>query len=261
MAEQKKHGNPFDEANFITGGGLWDGKIVTITAAKTMVDYLKYGDGSAVINDRTGEPAFNNCLEIRGIADEEEAERRETYSAGNLVPTQDGEGFLTADGQPGEFREKSEMAHLAKLLRAGGFDISLLWDAGTERVHVSKLIGARFEMKGEAKLDKDGKPKINKKGYENQKFYPVRFLGYKNGGPPASTGQGGTNPALKDKAIEVVLAILGEAGGKVTRAELVRKISAKMAGDTDANKILALVTKDDFHKDVPWTRDGTSFTL
>lgn len=260
MSEHKKIGNPFDEANFVSGGGLWDGKTVTILTAKCIIDRLTNADGSAVINERTGQPATKNVLAITGLADEDEAERRETYSAGGLVPTADGEGFLKPDGTPSPFHKGCEMAHFSKLIKDGGFDTSTLWDEEAQRMRMSRLVGTRFIFKGEQTLDKDGKPKKNKKGYDVLKFYPVQFVGMKAGAATVTATESTANE-LRDKAIEVVLGILTEAGGKVGRAELVRKVSAAMAGDVRCNKILALVTRDDFHKDVPWTRDATSFSL
>ena len=259
MSEHKKIGNPFDEANFISGGGLWDGKTVTILGAKCIIDRLTNADGSSVINDRTGEPAVKNVLAITGVADEEEAERRETYSAGALVPTADGDGFVRPDGTPQAFHKGCEMAKFSKSIKDGGFQIASLWDDEAQQMRVSRLVGARFVFKGEPTLDKDGKPKKNKKGYDVMKFYPVQFTGMKAGATGTVTESGAND--LRDKAVEVVLDVLTAAGGKIGRAELVRKVSAAMAGDPRCNKVLALVTRDDFHKGVPWTRDATGFSL
>lgn len=260
MPETKRIGNPFDPENLTHGGGLWDGKTVTILTAKAELDHIKYGDGKPVISERDGQPLIKNVIAITGIADEEEKERRETYSVGMLIPTADGESFVHPQtGEASHFNEKSDAGKLTRYLKDSGFDISLLWDDAAQKLKLSGLVGARFVMAGEAQKDKEGKVKINKKGYENQKFYPVQFMGFK-------PGVGNTTPQsnaseLRDKAVEVVLDIIGEAGGKIGRADLVRKISGKMAGDPRANKVLALVTRDDFHKDVPWTRDATGFSL
>jgi hypothetical protein len=262
MSEHKKIGNPFDEANFVSGGGLWDGKTVTILTAKAVIDRLTNADGSSVINERTGQPATKNVLAITGIADEDEAERRESYSAGGLVPTADGDGFIKPDGTPSGFHKGCEMAHFSKCIKDAGFPIASLWDEEAQHMRVGRLVGARFVFKGQPTLDKDGKQKKNKKGYDVLKFYPVQFVGMK-AGSGATTSAGESSAAdLREKAVEVVLGILTAAeGGKVGRAELVRKVSAAMAGDQRCNKVLALVTRDDFHKDVPWTRDATSFSL
>ena len=261
MSDVKKDVNPFEEENFISGGGLWEGKVVTILSAKTKLDPMTRGDGSAVLNDQ-GKQVVKNVLEIVAIADDEEAERRETYSAGaSLLPTADGEGFLRADGTPGAFHQNCEMAKFAKYIKAGGYDVALLWDKARGRATVLPLVGARFLMKGEAQHDKDGEIKKNKKGYTQQKFYPTEFKGFK-----ANVGGGGGSSApapgeLEAKAVQGVLEVLAESGGKATRAELVRKLAAKLAQDVDGNKVIALVAKADFHKDRPWTVDGTGYTL
>ena len=256
----KRIGNPFDPENLSHGGGLWDGKVVTILTAKAMLDHMTYGDGRPVISERDGNPIIKNVIAITGIADEEEAERRETYSVGQLVPTADGESFTDPKtGEVAPFNNKSEAGKLTQYLKDSGFDIGLLWDDDAQKMKVSGLVGAQFLFGGEAQKDKDGKVKVNKKGYEQQKFYPIEFKGFKAGVGKSAPQTNASE--LRDKAVEVVLEIIDEAGGKIGRADLVRKISSKMAGDARANKVLALVTRDDFHKDVPWTRDATGFSL
>lgn len=255
---EEKFLNPFEPENFVeSGGGLWDGKTVTVISAKTEIERLTYKDGSPVINERTGEPAVRNVLTLIGIADEEEKERRESYSAGALVPTADGEGFVPPEGKPLAFHKNSEISKFAADIKAGGFDVSSLVDG--HGIKVSKLNGARFVFKGEPRHDKNGKVKVNSKGYEELKFWPVKFVGYKAGFANSPAPANGS--ALRDKAVETVLEILTESKGKLSRAELVRKVSGKLAGDPTCNKVLALVTRDDFHKDVPWTRDATGFAL
>ena len=122
MSEHKKIGNPFDEANFVGGGGLWDGKTVTILTARAVLDPMTYADGTPVIGERDGKPVIKHSLAITGIADEDEAERRESYSAGSLVPTADGDGFIKADGTPSGFHKGSEMAHFSKCIKDAGFE-------------------------------------------------------------------------------------------------------------------------------------------
>jgi hypothetical protein len=257
MSEQKKAVNPFDEDNFIGGGGLWDGKTVTILSAVAKLHPLS-SNGAPVL-DNNGQPIIKNIVEFTGIADEDEAERREQYGAGSLLPTADGEGFVKADGTPGAFHKNSDMAKVLRYVKASGFDVSKLWDEATEKPKLSGFVGARFVFKGEATKDLEGNIKKNKKGYEQQRYYPIEFKGFKN------VPQNGSNTApsseLTDKAVGVVVSVLTENGGKATRAELVRKLAAKLAGDPEGNKIVALVAKADFHKDRPWTVDGTGYTL
>jgi hypothetical protein len=252
--------NPFDEENFLSGGGLWDGKVVVITYAKCEIERLTYGDGSPVINDRTGEQSVRNSLVLKGIAEDEEQERKESFSAGgSMIPSADGEGFIKANGEgQGLFHTNSEMHKLVADLRAGGFDVRSLWDEASHSQKFSRMVGAKLRFKAEPVLDKDGKVKKDKKGYDKKKFWPVEFCGYKEGKEPGKAPAPG---ALKDKAVEAVMGVLTENGGKVSRADLIRKLSTALHGDQDCNKILALVAKDEFHKDVPWTKDGTGYSL
>ena len=256
MSEQKVLGNPFEEENFVGGGGGWDGRIVTVTAAVAKLHTLQ----NAV--DKDGKPIIKNVLEITGITDDQDAEWHEQWGAGGLVPLADGSGFVNTDGSPGSFHKNCEMAKVNKYLKAAGFDMGRLWDAEKQRQNVNGLVGARFLMKGEVVVDKEGKVKKNKKGYEVQRFYPVKFEGFAANTPGGAGGGGSTPPEeLTTKAVENVRAVLTENGGKATRAELIRKLAEKLAKDPDGNKVVALVAKADFHKDKPWTVDGTGYTL
>ena len=51
--QQAAEFNPFDPANHATGGGLWDGKTVTITSAKAHTGPMTRKDGSAVLDEKT----------------------------------------------------------------------------------------------------------------------------------------------------------------------------------------------------------------
>lgn len=264
MSEKKQFdANPFDTSTLAKGGGLWDGKTITVISAKATIDHLKYGDGSPVIDSRTGEPSRRNVIEIVGIAEDEEKERRETYSVGRLIPTADGEGFLTPEGTQAPFSEKSEAGKFATALEAAGYDKSVLWDDKAKKTRLSALAGATFRMKGEARLDKDGNIKKNKKGYEEQKFYPVEYLGQKAGGNghASTTTAPGNGIAIRDKAVDTVTSLLAANNGTLTRTDLIRKLSEALAKDTDCNKVLALVVREEFHKDVPWKRNGTTLVL
>lgn len=251
-----ENANPFDESTFVHGGGIWDQKVVTITAAKTVDDPIADGQGQPLIDSRTGLQSHFRGLVITGIAEDAEYERREQYSAGSLLPTPDGEGFLPmADGKPVRFHESSAIAEFARSLKASGYDVSKLFVDG--KLRFSALVGARFVMRGEQKKDRDGKLKFNKKGYADFRFFPDKYLGQKEG----VVGPAPVSNALRDKAVNAVVAVLKENGGSLGRAELVRKISGAMATDEDKNKVLALIGRDEFHKDAPWVRDGTSYRL
>ena len=255
--------NPYDSDNFIAGGGLWDGKTVTITSVVAKREIMKRGDGTPVLDNQTGEPIIKNNLEIRGIADGEENERYEQYSIGSMIPTADGNGFTKADGTPSPVHKSAEAAKFFDGVKAGGFNVGLLWDAATGKSSLSALVGARFVFRAEAKLDKDGKAKKNNKGYDQNRFIPSKFVGFSQ---TVKAGNGtinaGVADALKAKATETVLAVLaGAENHTVTRVELVRKVGAALAGDADSSKIIALVTRDEFHKDQSWKRDGASYSL
>jgi len=254
-----KFKNPLLEENFSSGGGLWNDKIVTITAATTKIVPLKYGSGEAVMQD--GKESTRHVLSIRGIGDTDEAEREETYSAGQTwLPTPDGEGFVKFDGSTGgTFSKTCELAEFLRRIRSGGFDPGLLFDEETGKTKFSGLVGAKFHMEGIDKHDKDGKPKLNAKGYVQQAFYPTIFVGFKAGvGAPKPNG-GADSGDLRDKAVQMVVAILTENQGRASRAEVVRRVG--LSGDTDTNKIIAMLASGKLVGDVPWVTDGTGYKL
>lgn len=254
--------NPFRSENIVKAtGGLWDDKIVAITAANTGIVRLRYKDGSPVLG-KDGEPATRNSLVLKGIAENTEMEREETYSAGSLVPTADGEGFIKPDGSiPEGFHENSDMAKFVQFLENSGYPVDSLFDPETGAMKVSLLIGAKLRFKGETRLDKDGKVKKNSKGYDELHFYPVEFIGYVNGKAPAPQAKPVDEGALVEKAQSIVIGLLESNGGTLTRVDMVRKLSSALAGDPDANKVRALIMKDEFHANAPWKRDGSSYSL
>lgn len=255
MVEQNV--NPFDDDNFVSGGGLWDGKTVTILDSKIEIDRLTFKDGSPVIDKNTGEPAVRHVWTIVGISDEDEKERRQTYSIGGLIPTPDGLGFTKADGTPGVLHKNSAAAKFASGLKQGGFDMGLLFPNG--KPDVSGLRGARVVFKAVDRLDKDGKPKVNKNGYTETDFYPVQFVGFKQG--VSKPGNGAVSDELKDFATETVTSIIVEAGGNITRADLIRQLTSKLAGDERGAKVVQLVLKPEFNVSAPWTVDGTTLSI
>lgn len=246
--------NPFDEGNFVSGKGFgWDGKVVTIISAKTEVDTLRRGDGTPVLND-DGTPAVRNVLAIVGVAEGEERERRETYSAGNLRPTADGEGFLKADGTVGGFHASSEIA--AFIRGAKGFDFSKLWDPTTGRQYFSKLVGAKFEFVGVDRKDKNGNPKKNSKGYVDQKFYPSQFVGTSAAAPASASSS-----EVRDRATELVKEILAAADGPLTKIDLVKAINKKYAGESGIHNVVATIASSEFLRSGPWTYGDAGLSL
>lgn len=254
-------GNPFDPESFVHGGGLWDGKTVTITSAKAKTEALKYGDGKPVVDAKTGEQSIQTALYITGIADGgDDKERHEEYSVGDkLAPTPDGEGFTMKDGSPAKFHANSNIAKFSAALRASGFDLSALVVDGRQKL--SKLTGARFVFKAEAKLGKDGKAVKDKKGYDKNIHLPAKFVGYAVGVVGGSAAVAAGSDATSAKATDKVLAVLAGAGGKITRADLVRNLATTLAGDPDANAIITLSVLDSFHVGKPWKFDGSSLSL
>jgi hypothetical protein len=253
--------NPYDSDTFQHGGGLWDGKVVTITSAIAKTEALTYGDGKPVIDDKTKQQSIQTGLVISGIADgEDDKERRETYSVGDkLVPTPDGEGFVARDGGPPKFHANSNMAKFASALKASGFDISKLV-AVDGRQKLSRLVGARFVFTAQPKIGRDGKPLRDKKGYDKNIYLPVKFVGYAGEGATAPAGNGAAGGSgLREKATAKVLAAL--ANGPLTRADLVRTLAQQLQGDADANAIIGLVVNDNFHKGQAWKYDGTQASL
>lgn len=259
--QQAVAANPFDPETFVHGGGLWDGKIVTITGAVAKSEALTYGDGKPVLDDK-GQQSVQTGLVITGISDgADDKERRETYSVGDkLVPTPDGQGFVARDGGPPKFHANSNMGKFAAALKGSGFDISTLIADGKQQL--GKLVGARFMFKGEPKVGRDGKALKDKKGYDKNIFLPVKFMGYAAGAgmaAGATTTSAPVGNGLAAKADAAVLAAL--AAGPLSRADLVRTLATALAGDADSNAVIGLVIRDDFHKGKPWKYDGITASL
>ena len=75
-----------------------------------------------------------------------------------------------------------------------------------------------------------------------------------SGDRSAEPNGAGQSSAVTDKAVAAVLDALS--GGPLTRADLVRTLAQQLAGDADANAIISLVVRDDFHRGKPWKYDG-----
>jgi hypothetical protein len=220
--------NPFDEP-FATGGGLWDGKTVTITNSKAVSEALQN------YKDDKGNDVIQVALKISGISEDNDKERFESYSVGKkLAPTADGQGFESIDGSPVKFYSNSNIGKFLDALKASGYDRSKLYVNG--RQNVGALVGERFIFKGEAKLDKDGNEIKDKKGYVKMAFFPSKYLG--------SVGKavGANGDALKVRAQTVVVGL----GVTANKADMVRRASEALKGDPDANRILALIVQDSF---------------
>lgn len=263
--------NPFDSDNFSHGGGLWDGKTITITSAKAKREALKYGDGRPVLDAKTGQQSVQIALYLTGISDGgDDKERHEEYSVGGkLEPTADGEGFVDPSGAAPRFHANSNIGKFSAALKSSGFPVATLIDRnpdGTIRMRFSRLVGARFVMKAEPKLGQDGKPLKDKKGYGKNVHLPVKYVGQATGGAVSAGGAaaGAVASPHNGKASAAVLEALAAApGNTLTRVDLVRTLAGKFqgAGDPDANAIIGLVVRPEWHTGQAWKTDGVSVSL
>lgn len=251
-----EHKNPFLKENMKVGGGLWDGKNITITVSNTEVEWIKYKDGTSYIDTQTGKPAFINVWALAGIADDEENERKQTYSLGRFVPTKDGQSFVDPNTQEiGELSQSCEAAMLSNALEETGYDMSQLFDETSGLATVGRLVGATFTFQAVQKLTQSGKPKDNKNGYPDNRFFPTVFVGQ-----TGVKGNGAVDSALFDFATSTVTDILKSNGGTLKRADLVKEISAKLRSDSRSAATVILVTKEEFFQG-NIKRDGTSISL
>lgn len=266
MSEQNY--NPFDPANHSQGGGIWGDKIVTITRSRAVREALTYKDGTPVpqTDRKTGQaiPGTQQIQigwEITGIVEGQDKERKEVYSVGERMdPTPDGEGFVMKDGAPLKFSANSNAGKFSAALAAAGFDLSLLFPNGQQKL--SALTGARIMFKGEVKKGQDGKALKDKKGYEKMLFLPSKMMGFATGASAALAAAQPTGGALADKAAGAVMSALAAAPeNKLSRADLVRTLANSLAGDQDVNSIIGLVVRDDFHKGRAWKFDGLMASL
>jgi hypothetical protein len=262
--------NPFDDSQFVSGGGLWDGKVVTITSAVAKTAALTRKDGTPVLDEKTKQQVVQTALYITGISDGPgEKERHEEYSVGDkLSPTPDGQGFVDkATGGAPKFHANSNFAKLLTALKGAGYPVGELYDVATRTQKLGRLVGARLMMKATPKLGKDGKAIKDQKGYDKAIHLPVQFVGRAAGSVASASGGNGHAAAaaaspLAAKAEAAVLGVLAAApDSKLTRADLVRTLAQTLAGDPEANGVIGLVVRDDFHNGKPWKYDGSHASL
>jgi hypothetical protein len=260
MTEAVKPTNPYAVDEFATGGQGWDDQVVQVTKVEFKVSLMTQGKrGSAEekpwIDPDTGKQGFNNVLAITGIPVEGDKEWTNEYGTGAFVPAEGGEQCVHPQDPSKRLHVKCKAAIFLKGLSEAGFDTATLYPK------ISALVGQRILFKGVPILNKDGSIKKNKAGFEQFDYYPI---GIEEGGaaavstqPTAAAGNG-----LAELADETILNVLGETeGGKLTRAELVRAVSKALAGQAEANKIVALIVRQDYHTDKPWTYTGTEISL
>jgi len=250
--------NPFDPDNFSLGVG-WDGKTVTITSSRFKTDMFTYGDGTPYLDDN-GEQGYANVWEIKGISEDSENERTESYSIGkSLIPTSDGDSFEHKAGKPNAtFHVKAKAAKFAAALKTSGFDLSKLVD-DEGKPSAKGLVGAIFVFKALQPIDpKTNEPAVDKGGYAKIEQYPAKFIGWSKTSPAAQVA----NDGVQDKAYDVITELLTEAeGNTLTRVQLIQALNKKLAGDDDMNAIVQLAVKEDFNSAAPWKLEGNTISL
>ena len=250
--------NPFDPDNFSIGVG-WDGKTVTVTNSAFTTDMFEFGDGNPVIDERTGEQAYSNVWAVSGISEDSEYERTEKYSIGkSLVPTNNGNSFEHKAGKPNAtFNARSKAASFAKHLKESGFDLGkLVAEDGTP--NAAGLIGAMLIFKAYPVLKEDGSVKVNKGGYEQYDFFPVKFVGFSKSAPQPK----GEDTAVRNRAYDLITQLLEDAEGhKLTRVQVIQGVNKALKGDPDLNAVVGLAVAEDFNSAAPWKVEGTTISL
>lgn len=223
-----------------------------ITGSKFVTKLLATKAGQAVIDAKTGQQSFINVWEVRYIQEGRDKEQAEEYSFGKtLVPSADGETLVNPTGGPVKLNKDSGMAKARNGLKAAGYPIETL------HPKISAFIGSKIVFMGEPKKDLEGKAKTHTyqgKTYTDYVFYPAKFLGRVGGVVAgASSGNGAT---LATKTEAAILAVLAGSGGKIDRAGLVTALAKQLSGDAEANQVIALTVRSDFHTGRPWAFDG-----
>jgi len=239
----------FNPDTYTSGGGLWADKDVTITYAKAeRVRYI-----TAAGEDKTAGGEAQAALVLRGIVVGEVTEREERYSAGNLRPTEDGEGFAG-----GAINLKSGVGRFFKALTEAGFDFNRI-TTKDGKPHASGLVGATLHFVGVDRLDKLGKPIVDKNGYPKQSFFPSQVVGY-----GTATGGNGSvaDDAINLKAREAVYAILTDKK-TLSKSVLARELTQRLGQQADAMSLVTRALSDGFLRaaGAPWNYDGTTLTL
>jgi hypothetical protein len=250
--------NPYAADEFTRGGGFWDDKVVTITGAVFKLKPIVQGTGDKQvpwIDPETKEQGIAHILELKGIDAESEKERTEEYSIGQFIPSEGGEQCVHPKKPEKRLDERSLAARFFTALENAGHDNSKLYPK------ISALVGYKILFKGEPVLLKDGSVKQNKNGYDVVNFLPVSIEGEGAGAAAGAAAVPAGANGLAKKADKTILGLMVKAEGKLTRKDLVKQISKTLAGDKDSNKIVALVVRQDFHKDKPWDYTGTEITI
>lgn len=256
--------NPYEADNMPEGGGLT--RDVVVTKAAYVIYPMKRGDGSPVIDEKTGQQSYFIGAQIEALSTDPRAEGKVgkyEWSAGKKgKPSPDGELLLDDKGNPAVIYKTSNWGKAIEGLRKGGFDPALLYP------RLSYLVGAKLVLGGENKIGKDGKPKthVAKTGpkagqtFNDIEWFPVEYKGGA-GSRAAGNGAGKSVDELTTKAEAAVVAAIAEAGGSIERKDLIRALGTNLKGDADAVRITALVARQDFHTGRPWSFDGSTLKL
>lgn len=251
---ESKNKNPFLKDNMSQGGGAgWSGRVVLVTAASVERRKWTRGDGSAVLSSKTNEQIVSTSLIVKGIAEGTDREFTREYEAPFLMPTEDGDGFADPKRQDGSFTLKasSPAGKFISAFQDGGGDlgtISTVEKDGRVTTHVSGLTGAKILFKAEAVLDKDGKPKVDKKGYPELLFFPDEVLAQGQG----RQGGNATSPEVASEAAALVTEIVNAAPDRrISKNKLVQEASKLARGRKNSGDILQHIIKDDNIKAMP----------
>jgi len=255
--------NPYDVDEFDEGGGgLWADKVVQITSAAFIMEPRTNQDGSPAISTygkNKGNQIIDRALKLTGLAVDDEKERWQTYSTGAFEPTEGGEQCAHPQDPSKRLNKKAKAAVFFGHLANAGFDTSTLFPK------ISVLVGQRFLFSAVNRLDPDGNTIKNDAGYLKVDYFPTALAagGAAVGAVAVAQAEAGTvGNGLAELADETILKVLTEAeDGKLTRTALVKAVSKALAGNADSNKVVALVVRQDFHTDKPWTYSGTGISL
>lgn len=82
-------------------------------------------------------------------------------------------------------------------------------------------------------------------------------------GQPRAAAAASPSNNLNEKALGVVMELIAEAGGEISKKDLSAAAFKKLASDPDRNKLVQMVYQDDFlgGDDAPWSYDGGIISL
>lgn len=250
-------------SQFLHGGGLVDDVDATIKSAKWLIwDYNGKGKDTVALHVV--------------YVDDEDKEHDAYYSAGDpkaFVPNRKDPHQLDLIGQRTGLSDGSNFFQFITSLVNAGFpeddipdnDVSFL-----EGLYVHIKREQQPERKGISKDPNDTRDRTVlciSKVYESKaaakkggaKAGAAKAAGKPNGAAAAANGNG----ALDEKAQGIIVELLGDNGGTLTKMKLTQLGFAKLKGDEDQAELSKMMFKDEFlGKDgQPWEFDGKTVTL